>query len=318
MRFRTLGASGLRVSEIGLGCNNFGGRIGLDASRAVIDKAIDLGVTMFDTADIYGDRGGSERALGEILGARRKNIVLATKFGMAMDDSGRRQGAARGYIVEAVEASLRRLKTDWIDLYQLHAPDPTTPIEETLRALDDLIRAGKVRYIGSSNFAAWQIADADWTAIDLGVRRFVSTQDELSLVFRRAEYEQLAACARFGVGFLPYFPLASGLLTGKHTGGAAAQGSRLAGAQRLADRYMNPANLATVERLRAWGGANGFALTEIAFAWLLAKPQVASVIAGATNPEQVAQNVAAGTRSLTAAQVAEIEALLDPLPFDKI
>lgn len=311
MKFRNLGRSGLLVSEVGLGCNNFEMRLDLEASRKVIHKALDLGITLFDTADVYGNRGGSETQMGKILGARRKDIVLATKFGMPMDDENVKVGAARRYIMQAVEDSLRRLQTDYIDLYQQHRPDPRTPIEETLRALDDLIRQGKVRYIGNSNFASWELADADWTARQIGTHRFVSAQDELSLVFRKAEAEQLPACARFGLGFLPFFPLASGLLTGKHRTGAAAEGSRLANTQRLADRYMTPANMATVERLRGWCDQRGIGMTDLAFAWLLAKPQVSSVIAGATKPEQLEQNVKAGETQLSADDLAEVTKLLE-------
>ena len=315
MKFRNLGASGLLVSEIGLGCNNFGMRLDADGSRRVIHKALDLGITLFDTADVYGNKGGSETFLGEILGARRKDIVLATKYAMPMDPEGKIKGASRAYIMRAVEASLKRLKTDWIDLYQQHRPDPLTPIDETLRALDDLIRQGKVRYIGSSNFASWQLADADWTAKHIGTHRFVSAQDELSLVFRKAEIEQLAACARFGVGFLPYFPLASGLLTGKYRGGAIAEGFRFASMRQLADRYMTPANLATAERLRDWCDKHSMTMTALAFAWLLAKPVVSSVIAGATKPEQIEENVKAGDAKLSAEDVAAVNALLDPIPY---
>lgn len=310
MKFRNLGKSGLLVSEVGLGCNNFEMRLDLEASRKVIHKALDLGITLFDTADTYGNMGGSETQMGKILGPRRKDIVLATKFGKPMDTVGVKVGAARRYIIEAVEASLKRLQTDWIDLYQQHDPDPRTPIEETLRALDDLIRQGKVRYIGNSNFAGWQIADADWTARQLGLNRFVSAQDELSLVYRKTEEERLPACEHLGLGFLPFFPLASGLLTGKHKAGAAAEGSRLANTQRLADRYMTPANMATIERLRGWCDKRGIGMTDLAFAWLLAKPVVSSVIAGATKPEQLEQNVKAGATVLSAADLAEINALL--------
>ncbi|HSC70609.1 MAG TPA: aldo/keto reductase, partial [Candidatus Methylomirabilis sp.] len=193
MKQRTLGRCGLQVSLVGLGCNNFGGRIDLEASRKVIHKALDLGVTLFDTADIYGERGGSETILGQVLGDRRKDVVLATKFGMPMDDAGFLKGASRRYVLSAVESSLRRLKTDWIDLYQLHTPDPLTPIEETLRSLEDLIRQGKVRYIGCSNLPAWQVVDALWTARHLGVSAFVSCQDEYSLLVRDPERELLPA-----------------------------------------------------------------------------------------------------------------------------
>ena len=216
MQTRPLGKSDLQVSVAGLGCNNLGGRIDLEASRRVVHKALDLGITMFDTADAYGNRGGSESALGAILGARRKDVVLATKFGMSMDDAGSLKGASRSYIPRALEASLKRLQTDWIDLYQIHWPDPQTPIEQTLRALDDLVRQGKVRYIGCSNFAAWQMVEAQWTSRHHGLAAFISCQNEYSLLVRDAERELVPAMEVYGLGLLPYFPLASGLLSGKY------------------------------------------------------------------------------------------------------
>jgi aryl-alcohol dehydrogenase-like predicted oxidoreductase len=203
---RNLGRSGLRVSEVGLGCNNFGWTIDLEGARKVVHQALDLGVTLFDTADIYGNRGGSEEILGQALGQRRKDIVLATKFGMAMDDA-ERKGASRSYILSSVEGSLRRLKTDWIDLYQVHQPDPRTPIEETLRALDDLVTQGKVRYIGCSNFAAWQMVEAQWTSRNLGINAFVSCQNEFSLLVRDVERELLPASQTYGLGILPILSL---------------------------------------------------------------------------------------------------------------
>ena len=308
MEFRNLGASGLIVSAIGVGCNNFGGRIDREASRKVVDRAIDLGVTFFDTADIYGDMGGSETALGEILGGRRKDIVLATKFGGPMDKADVLKGASRRYLMTAAEASLKRLKTDWIDLYQLHFPDPRTPIEETLHALDDLVRQGKVRYVGSSNLAGWQIADAEWTAREAGLARFVSVQDELSLLSRGVEKEIVPAVERYRLGFLPYFPLASGLLSGKYRRGESLpEGTRLAKTPRLAERYATEANLEKVERLRAFAEARGRSLLDLAFSWLLARPFVSSIIAGATKPEQVDGNVAAGGWKLSAEELAEVE-----------
>ena len=221
MQIRNLGGSGLRVSAVGLGCNNFGQRTDLEASRKVIHRAIDLGVTLFDTADIYAGMGGSETVLGAVLGDRRKDIVLATKYSKPMSKDGTKQGASRRYIMEAVEASLKRLKTDYIDLYQQHDYDPLTPIEETLRALDDLVRQGKVRYIGNSNFPAWRIAEAEYVARAMNVGRFVSSQDEYSLVVRDIEKDLLPAAAEYNLGLLPFFPLASGLLTGKYKRGAA-------------------------------------------------------------------------------------------------
>lgn len=310
MELRNLGRSGLRVSTIGLGCNNFGGRIDHEATRRVVGKALDCGITLFDTADVYGERGGSETALGRVLGERRKEIVLATKFGMRMDDAGTRQGASRRYIVAAVDASLKRLATDWIDLYQLHEPDPLTPIEETLGALDDLIHSGKVRYIGCSNLPAWQVADADATARRLGCSRFISCQDEYSLVVRRPEAELIPAMTHFGLGLLPYFPLASGLLTGKYKRAAALpQGTRLANTERLQHRFLTEANWLRAEKLAEFAATRGHTLLELAFSWLLARPAAASVIAGATTPEQVGQNAKAGNWCLTPDDLAEIDRL---------
>lgn len=311
MEQRTLGKSGLQVSVIGLGCNNFGWHTDLEASRKVVHKALDLGVTLFDTADIYGNRGGSEEQLGQILGERRKDIVLASKFGMAMDEAGRLKGASRRYIMAAVEGSLRRLKTDWIDLYQLHQPDPLTPIEETLRALDDLVRQGKVRYVGCSNLPAWRVVEAQWTARELLLNPFISCQDEYSLLVRDIERDLLPAAAEYGLGILPYFPLASGLLTGKYKRQApsSAGSGRLATTPRLAERYMTEANWSLVERLEEFATRRGHSLLELAFSWLLAHRPVSSVIAGATRPEQVEQNVKAAGWALTVEDLAEIDRL---------
>jgi aryl-alcohol dehydrogenase-like predicted oxidoreductase len=312
MEQRNLGRSGLRVSVIGLGCNNFGARLDVEGTRAVVHKALDLGITLFDTADIYGgivgNYGGSETCLGEVLGARRKDIVLATKFGMAMNAEGTEKGADRRYIIGAVEASLKRLKTDWIDLYQLHQPDPLTPIEETLRALDDLIRQGKVRYIGCSNLPAWQVVDAAWTARELGTHRFISCQDEYSLLVRDIERELVPAMTTCNLGLLPFFPLASGLLTGKYRRNEAAPaGARLTLVKRLADRYMTEGNWQIVERLRAFAGERGHSLLELAMSWLARRPPVASVIAGATSPAQIEENARAASWALTADDMAAID-----------
>ena len=310
MKIRNLGRSGLQVSLVGLGCNNFGGRLDLAATRKVVHRALDLGITLFDTADIYGERGRSEEYLGESLGDRRKDIVLATKFGMAMDDAGVRKGASRRYILSAVEASLKRLKTDWIDLYQLHQPDPLTPIEETLRALGDLVRHGKVRYVGCSNLPAWQVVDALWTAKHAGLDRYVCCQDEYSLVVREPERELIPAMERYGLGLLPYFPLASGLLSGKYKRNASMPaGARLTGTKRLADRYLTEANWRIVERFEDFCARRGRTLLELAFSWLTARPTVASVIAGATQPEQVEANIRAVEWSLTPEDLAEIDQL---------
>ncbi len=310
MEQRNLGKSGLRVSLVGLGCNNFGGRIDLEASRKVVHKALDLGITLLDTADSYGNRGGSEEVLGRILGDRRKDIVLATKFAMPMNDAETLKGASRRYIMQAVDASLRRLRTDWIDLYQLHRPDPLTPIEETLRALDDLIRQGKVRYVGCSNLPAWQVVEAQWTARDGGLNAFISCQDEYSLVVRDLERELLPAMQAYGLGLLPFFPLASGLLTGKYQRNKPMpEGTRLANTQRLADRYLTETNWTIVERLQDFCAKRGRRLLELAFSWLAARPAVSSVIAGATKPEQIEQNTEAVEWALTADDLAEIDRL---------
>jgi aryl-alcohol dehydrogenase-like predicted oxidoreductase len=308
MEIRNLGQSGLRVSSIGLGCNNFGGRIDEAATKAVIHKALDLGITLFDTADVYGERGGSEAVMGRILGDDRKRIVLATKFAAQMDDSGEMAGGSRRYIMAAVEDSLRRLKTDCIDLYQMHRADPRTPIEETLRALDDLIRQGKVRYIGCSNFPAWQMTEAAWTTRTAGLNGFVSCQDEYSLVCRTPEAELLPAARKLGLGLLPYFPLASGLLTGKYRRNTPLPaGTRLAKTQRLAERYLTERNWQIAEKLADFAESHGHTMLQLAFSWLLTQSPVASVIAGATGPDQLEQNVTAGDWALTTSELADID-----------
>jgi len=308
MEYRTLGHSGLRVSLVGLGCNNFGRRIDYAASEPVVHKALDLGITLFDTADVYRSAlGGSEEFLGRALGPRRKNIVLATKVGMPIDDGPR--GASRRTIVAGVESSLRRLHTDWIDLYQQHQPDPLTPIEETLRAFDDLIRAGKVRYVGCSNFAAWRVVDARWTARSLGLAPFVSCQNEYSLLARRVDRELVPAMQAYGIGLLPYYPLAGGALTGKYRRNTAMpEGARLTvhGA-RYGDRFLNDATWPILERLEAFAAARGRTLLELAFGWLATRPCVSSIIAGATKPEQLAANVRAVEWTLAQDELQEID-----------
>ena len=308
MEYRTLGHSGLRVSLVGLGCNNFGRRIDYAASEPVVHKALDLGITLFDTADVYRSAlGGSEEFLGRALGPRRKNIVLATKVGMPIDDGPR--GASRRTIVAGVESSLRRLHTDWIDLYQQHQPDPLTPIEETLRAFDDLIRAGKVRYVGCSNFAAWRVVDARWTARSLRLAPFVSCQNEYSLLARRVDRELVPAMQAYGIGLLPYYPLAGGALTGKYRRNTAMpEGARLTvhGA-RYGDRFLNDATWPILERLEAFAAARGRTLLELAFGWLATRPCVSSIIAGATKPEQLAANVRAVEWTLAQNELQEID-----------
>jgi aryl-alcohol dehydrogenase-like predicted oxidoreductase len=308
MEIRNLGGSGLRVSAVGIGCNNFGQRLDVEGTRKVIHKALDLGITLFDTADVYGNRGGSETAMGQVLGDRRKDIVLATKFGMPMDDVGVKKGAARRYIMQAVEDSLKRLQTDHIDLYQQHNYDPLTPIEETLRALEDLTRDGKVRYVGCSNLPAWRVVEAQLTAKAIHVHPFVSIQDEYSLVVRDLEKDLQPMAKAYNLGILPYFPLASGLLTGKYKrGNDAPAGTRFALVPRLRDRYVNDKNLGIVEKLAAFASERGHGMLELAFSWLASRSQVTSVIAGATKPEQVEQNAKAIEWKLTADEIAEID-----------
>ncbi|MSO90415.1 MAG: aldo/keto reductase [Acetobacteraceae bacterium] len=316
MQFRHLGNSGLRVSAIGLGCNNFGGRLRQEETRAVMHKAHDLGITLFDTSDTYGATGGgktgdSELQMGQLMGSMRHAIVLATKFGNPMTPDGTKQGGSRRYIMAAVEDSLRRLRTDYIDLYQIHTTDAQTPIEETLRALDDLVRQGKIRYIGCSNHAAWRVVEAAWTARLCNLSNFISAQDEYSLVHRAPEAELIPALQQYGMGMLPYFPLASGLLTGKYRRNAAMPaGARLTETQRLADRYLNERNWTIVEKLGDYAAQQGHTMLELAFSWLLAQAPVTSVIAGATKPEQLTANATAGGWKMTVAELADIDRIV--------
>lgn len=305
MEERQIGHSGLRVSVTGLGCNNFGTRLDAEGSRAVIHAALDAGITLFDTAESYGDTR-SESLLGEYLGPRRRDIVLATKFGWAPTGA-KPGGGSRRYIMRAVEDSLRRLRTDWIDLYYLHKPDPMTPIEETLRALDELIRQGKIRYAGCSNLAAWQLTEAHFTAKLHGLNGFICAQDEWSLLVRGIERDLVPAARAAGLGVVPYFPLASGLLTGKYRNGATPQGTRLERNAGLANRFATAANRAKADQLADFAAARGHTLAELAFAWLLGRPAVPSVIAGASSPGQVAENVTAGNWVLSAEDLAEID-----------
>lgn len=309
MEQRNLGNSGLKVSLVGLGCNNFGGdRIDLAASRKVLHKALDLGITLIDTADTYGNRGESEKIIGECLGERRKDVVLATKCGLPMDDAGTLKGASRRYIVSAVDASLKRLKTDWIDLYIIHRPDPLTPIEETLRALDDLMRAGKIRYTGCSTFAAWQVVEAQLTSRHHNLNHFVGCQDEYNLFRRGLEKDLQTVMQNYGLGLIPHTPLAAGLLTGKYKRNAPMPaGARMTQEKRQADRWLNDANWAIVERLTAFCAARGHTLLELAMSWLASRPLVASIIAGATTPEQLELNARAVNWQLSAEEVAEID-----------
>jgi aryl-alcohol dehydrogenase-like predicted oxidoreductase len=302
MRSRTLGDGGPEVTVVGLGTNNFGGRCDLEQTRTVIDAALEEGITLFDTADIYS-QGLSESYIGEVLEGRRDRVVLATKFGSEMKDAPDHAPGSRAYIRWAVEGSLKRLRTDVIDLYQLHRPDPTTPVEETLEALNELVVEGKVRFIGSSNFDAAMIEDADRIARERGFARFVSAQNHYSFVHREAEDEILPACERLGIGQLPYFPLASGLLTGKYTRGEEAKDGRLAG------REIKDEDFDRVDALQQFADERGITLLDVAIGGLLAMPSVSSVIAGATKPEQVRANVEAGAWEPTADDVAALNAL---------
>jgi aryl-alcohol dehydrogenase-like predicted oxidoreductase len=311
MQLRNLGNSGLRVSLVGLGCNNFGGdRCDLEASRKVIHKALDLGITLIDTADTYGNRGDSERIIGDCLGDRRKDVVLATKCGLPMDAAGTLQGASRRYILSAIDASLKRLKTDWIDLYIIHRPDPLTPIEETLRTLDDLVRAGKVRYTGCSTFAAWQVVEAQWAAKHHNLNHFVACQDQYNLLARGIEKDLMGVMQTYGLGLIPHTPLAAGLLSGKYQRNAPLPaGARMTREKRQAERWLNNANWDVVERLNALCTPRGHTLLELAMSWLASRPLVASIIAGATTPEQLEANARAVQWPLTADDLTQIDSI---------
>ncbi|HEY2212718.1 MAG TPA: aldo/keto reductase [Bradyrhizobium sp.] len=317
MAERHLGTTDLRLSAVGLGCNNFGIRLDLSAASNVVHAALDAGITVFDTADIYGNRGGSESILGKALGTRRKDVVLITKFGLAMDDEGELKGGSYAYVMTAVEASLKRLKTDWIDLYYLHRPDPTTPIEETLRALDTLVRQGKVRYIGCSNMSAAQVTEAQRISQANGLNRFVTCQDQYSLLSREIEAALVPAMEANGLSLLPYFPLASGMLTGKYAFGAPLpEGTRLS-RTRYSERFLNDENFHIVERLREFCAQRDRSLLELAFGWLLSKPLVGCVIAGASTPEQVKNNVAASGWRLDAAEMGKADQLSTKLTAEQ-
>ncbi|MCO1581415.1 aldo/keto reductase [Crossiella sp. SN42] len=314
---RRLGDSGLVVSAVGLGCNNLG-RPGtatetLAGARSVVDAALEAGITFFDVADVYGaPRGRSEELLGQALSGRREHAVIATKFGMDMQGTNGPDFGARGsrrYVRRAVESSLRRLGTDWIDVYQLHRPDPLTPLEETLSVLDDLVHEGKIRYVGHCNLAGWQIADASWSASAANLTAPVSAENHYSLLERESEREIIPACLRFGLGLLPYFPLANGLLTGKYDRDTKPpEGSRLAGRERL----LADAPWDRIDRLRRFAEERDLSMVELAIGWLAAQPAVASVIAGATSAEQVTQNASAAEWAPTAADLTEIDAICPP------
>jgi len=311
MKQRTIGNTGIKVSALGLGCNNFGLRIDDAASRAVIHKALDLGITFWDTADVYGKRGGSETCLGKYLGARRKHIFLASKFGGPMhapeDKTGNMKGCSRRYIMQAVEASLKRLNTDWIDLYQMHRFDQETPLDETMRALDDLVKQGKVRYLGFSTLVGWPFVDMQWTARQLGTTPLTCCESEYSLLKRGAERDLIPAMLKHGAQLLPYYPLAGGFLTGKYKRGAPLpEGARITKGERYQGMFISEENWDILDRLEAFCAARNRTLLELAFAWLLAQPVIATVIAGATKPEQLEANIRAIEWELTPAEVAEV------------
>jgi len=308
VEYRNLGNSGLKVSVVGLGCNNFGMRIDTEQTRVVVHKALDDGINLFDTADIYGNRGGSETMLGKALGPRRHEVVVASKFGMAMGDGPFMKGGSRRYIMSACEASLKRLNTDYIDLYQIHFPDPETPQEETLSALNDLVRAGKVRYLGHSNFSGVQTADAAWIAKTKGYAPYISAQNQYNLLDRRVEKDLTPACAQFGVGILPYFPLASGFLTGKYKRGEEpSKDTRFGAMSQMAKSALTDSNFATLDKLTEFARSHGHSVLELAIGWLASMPQVSSVISGATKPEQVSANVKGGEWKLSAEELAEVD-----------
>jgi aryl-alcohol dehydrogenase-like predicted oxidoreductase len=313
MRYRSLGNSGLVVSVVGLGCNNFGRTLDTDATRAVVDAAIEAGVTLLDTADSYGG-GRSEEILGEVLAGRRDQVVLATKFGHRSVDMGYGPAAGakggRSYIMRAVEQSLRRLRTDYIDLYQLHTPDPATPIEETLTALGELVTQGKVRYIGHSNFSGWQLAEAASAARELRTAAFISAQNEWSLLERGSEAELVPAAVHYGLGVLPYFPLANGLLTGKvRRSREPPEGSRLASRR----DYITDQKLDKVEALIGWANEHSLTVLDVAIGGLAAQPGCSSVIAGATSPEQVKANAETATWLPSAQELTELDRIV-PAP----
>lgn len=311
VEYRNLGSTGLKVSLVGIGCNNFGRRCDVQATAGVVKAALDVGINFFDTADVYGPSGLSEAFLGQaISGIDRSQIVIASKFANPMGEGDLNRGASRRYIMKAVDDSLKRLGTDYIDLYQQHIPDGDTPIEETLRALDDLIKCGKVRYIGHSNFSGWQISDADWTARNNGLNRFVTAQNLYNLLDRRLEREVIPACDQYGLGVLPYFPLASGMLTGKyHRGEPAPQGTRLSAWGERGAAALSDANFDVVEKLSAFAGARSKSILELAFSWLASKSVVSSVIAGATSPQQVKANAVAANWQLTKEEMDEVNEL---------
>jgi aryl-alcohol dehydrogenase-like predicted oxidoreductase len=317
LEYRNLGKSGLQVSVVGLGCNNFGGRVDAQRTVEVVNKCIDMGITLFDTADAYG-RGKSEEFMAPALKAHRRNIVVATKAGVPMGEGPYFSGASRKYLMDALDDSLRRLETDYIDLYQMHVPDARTPIDETLRALDDMVRSGKVRYIGCSNYSGWQIVEAMWTAKTEYLTPFISAQNQYSLLERAIETEVAPACLKYGLGVLPYFPLASGFLTGKYRKDEQMpEGARLSAPNNpFASRILNDRNYETLTSLEDFATARGHSMVELAFGWLASQPYVGSVIAGATRPEQVEENARAADWKLTPEEMKQVDEIMGHTRLD--
>ena len=312
MEYRNIGKSDLKVSLAGLGCNNFSGRIDFDTSRLVIEEALEHGINFFDTADVYGGKGGSEEFLGKILGPKRKKIILATKFGMPMNESETLSGASRAYIFKAVEDSLKRLNTDWIDLYQVHRPDIDVSSEETMRALSDLVSQGKVRYLGCSNYSSVQLKDAQQIFDSFESKQFISSQDEYSLLVREIENELIPSLESLNMGLIPYFPIASGLLSGKYSQlKSFPNNSRFAAWPQLAERYTTKKNWSTINILEIFCKKNNLKLLDVALGWLASKPFVSSIIAGATSADQVRENINSLEKKLSKDEIKEIEKILD-------
>jgi aryl-alcohol dehydrogenase-like predicted oxidoreductase len=308
MEYRRLGNSGLEVSVVGLGTNNFGRRLDYAGAEAVVKKAIDLGVTLIDTADVYGG-GESEEFLGQILKPVRRDVIIATKFSSPMGEGPLWKGTSRRYIYDSVYASLKRLQTDYIDLFQIHQPDANTPIDETLRALDDLVRKGLVCYIGCSNFTAWMVVEAQMTARMNHYSPVISAQNEYNLLNRKIESELLPMCQKYGLGQLPYYPLAAGFLSGKYRPGGPVDVGRLADGGGVADRTLTDRNYEVLQKLEAFAQARGHSVLDLAWGWLISQPVISSVIAGSMTPEQVESNVKAAEWHLTPEEMAEVDAL---------
>jgi aryl-alcohol dehydrogenase-like predicted oxidoreductase len=304
-----VGRSGLKVSVVGLGCNNFGRTIDIETSRLVVHRALDSGITLFDTADVYGQpRGASESLLGELLKGRRQDVVLVTKFGLSV--GGGPPDTSRSFVLNALEASLKRLRTDYVDIYMLHWPDPRTPMEETLRVLDDIVSAGKARYIACSNLAPWRLVEAKWLAKELRTYSFICAQNEYSLLARGAQKELIPALLEYGMALSPYFPLAAGMLTGKYLE-SGATGRLQSNFLNLGNQFLTERNMEIVRSLDAYAKGRGHSILELAFSWLACQPVVAGVIAGATTPEQVDANVKAAGWKMTPQEIGEINAMVE-------